>query len=89
MISLQDCLDMSGLTEDEVHILAEHENVPEIVAMELGASLLQRPGGCGFLRSCIQECLTRAEHAGRWNKARHISEVLHRFDAVHSGGPAP
>lgn len=88
MISLQDCLDMCGLTEDEAQILAEHENVPVIVAMELGASLLQSPIGQGYLKGCLRECLTRAEHAGRRDKARHISEVLHRFDAVHPTGKA-
>jgi hypothetical protein len=83
MISLQDCLDLCGLTEDEAEILAEHENVPAIVAMEMGATLLQTTKGTYFLKCCIQECLAHAEHSGHREKARHIDRVLHRFNKAH------
>jgi hypothetical protein len=36
MITIDDCIGLSGLTEDEVDAIAEHEHLPEIVAAELG-----------------------------------------------------
>ena len=35
MISLEDCVALSGLTEDQVLAIAEHEHVPEIAAAAL------------------------------------------------------
>jgi hypothetical protein len=32
MISLEDCIAMSGLNEQEIMAIAEHEHVPEIAA---------------------------------------------------------
>jgi hypothetical protein len=83
MISFQDCLDLSGLTEDEAEILAEHENIPVMVAMELGATLLQTPKGTYFLKCCIQDCLERAELSGDRVRARHIDRILLRFNQAH------
>ena len=83
MISYQDCLDLCGLTEDEAEILAEHERIPVMVAMEMGATLLQTPKGTYFLKCCIQDCLERAELAGHRDKARHLDRVLLRFNQAH------
>jgi len=83
MISFQDCLDLCGLTEDEAEILAEHESIPVMVAMEMGANLLQSPKGTYFLKCCIQDCLERAELSGHRDKARRIDRVLLRFNQAH------
>ena len=32
MLSLQECIDFSDLSEDAIEAIAEHEQVPEIVA---------------------------------------------------------
>jgi hypothetical protein len=39
MISLEDCVGLSGLTEEEVLAIAEHEHIPEIAASALGQYL--------------------------------------------------
>ncbi|HEX6827431.1 MAG TPA: hypothetical protein VF104_00475 [Burkholderiales bacterium] len=83
MISFQECLDLSGLTEDEAEILAEHENIPVMVAMEMGATLLQTPKGTYYLKCCIQDRLARAEHSGDRARAKHLDRVLLRFNQVH------
>jgi len=36
MLTREDCLALCELSEDEVAAIAEHEHVPEIVAMEMG-----------------------------------------------------
>jgi hypothetical protein len=55
MISLEDCLALCGLTNAEVHALAEHEHIPDIVATALGQYLLNQPNGCRAIRDMIAE----------------------------------
>jgi hypothetical protein len=43
MITLEDCVALCGLTQDEVHALAEHEHIPDIAAAALGQCLLKQP----------------------------------------------
>jgi hypothetical protein len=40
MITLEDCVALCGLTEEEVLAIAEHEHVPEIAATALASYLL-------------------------------------------------
>lgn len=83
MLSLQECLDLCGLSEEEAEILAEHENIPLMIAAEMGATLLQTPKGTFYVKCCIQECLERAKLAGDRDKARRIDGVLLQFNAAH------
>ena len=39
MLTIQDCIALCDLTEDEVEAIAEHEHIPEMLAAELGAYL--------------------------------------------------
>ena len=36
MLTLQECIDLSGLEVEEIEAIARHERIPEIVAAELG-----------------------------------------------------
>ena len=45
MISLEDCVGLCGLTEEEVLAIAEHEHLPEIAATALAAYLLSQKHG--------------------------------------------
>jgi len=83
MLSLGDCIAMSGLTEEEVAIVAEHEHLPMMVAAELGYTLLKTPKGVFTLRRYIAEVLEQAKLAGNRDKAKHIDCVLTRFNAAH------
>ena len=40
MLSIEDCLALCDLTEDEVHAIAQHEHIPEVAAAEMGNYLL-------------------------------------------------
>ena len=83
MLSLDDCIAMSGLTEDEVAIIAEHERVPMMVAVELGSTLLTTAKGVFALRCYIADVLEQAKLAGNRDKTRHVDAVLTRFNAAH------
>ncbi len=68
MLALRDCIDMCDLTEQEVAAIAEEENLPPIVAVMVGCSLLRSQRGLermrGMLRSRAQRAVARGDHAG-------------------------
>jgi hypothetical protein len=43
MISLEDCIGLCGLDQDEVAAISEHEHIPEIAAAALADYLLTQP----------------------------------------------
>jgi hypothetical protein len=43
MLTLQDCIELSELTKEEILAIARHEHIPEIAALELGHYLVQTP----------------------------------------------
>jgi hypothetical protein len=83
MLTLDECIGMSGLTEDEIAVVAEHQRVPEIVAAEIGHALLATPKGIYTLRCWIVDLLERAVQTGRRDRAKHFDRVLARFNAAH------
>jgi len=83
MLSLDDCIAMSGLTEEEVAIIAEHEHLSMIVAAQLGHTLLKTPKGVFTLRGYIADLLAQAKLAGKRDKAKRVDLVLTRFNAAH------
>ncbi|WP_153145939.1 hypothetical protein [Dechloromonas sp. H13] len=60
MLALKDCIDMCGLTEDEVVAIAEEENLPPIVAVLIGSNLLRSENGLAYLGEILRN---RAEKA--------------------------
>lgn len=83
MLSLDDCIGMAGLTEDEVAIISEHEHLSMIVAAELGANLLRTPKGLFTLKGYIVDVLERAMAEGKRAKAKKVDRVLTRFMTAH------
>ena len=53
MISLEDCVGLSGLTEEEILAIAEHEHIPEIAASALGQYLSRQERGIEQIRDMI------------------------------------
>jgi hypothetical protein len=89
MLTLKECLEFSDLSEEEVREIAEHERVPEIVAAELGHTLLKTPRGIYIIRNYLLENLERAAATGNLQRARHLGEVITRFNATHHVSAAP
>ena len=83
MLTLQECLEFCDLTEDEIHAIAEHEHVPEIVAAELGECLLQTDEGICLIRRYMQDDIDLAVNHGHTLKAQQLQSVLAHFDAMH------
>ena len=85
MLSLQECIDFSDLSEDEIEAIAEHEQVPEIVAAEIGNTLLQTRSGVCLIKLYLLENLERARSLGHFEKARQLDVLYRRFDREHPG----
>jgi hypothetical protein len=83
MISLEDCLALCGLTEDEVLALAEHEHIPEIAAAALGQYLLNQPNGCKTIRDMIAEDIRWARGRGNGCHAQQLTLTLQLFVTSH------
>ncbi len=73
MLTFEECCAMCGLTEALVEAIAEHEDIPEIVALELGAFLLEQPGGAARIVCFIEDDIADAH---RRHNARHEHELL-------------
>jgi hypothetical protein len=83
MISLQDCIAFSGLTEEEILAIAEHEHIPEAVACGLAKYLETTPGGGDVIRGMIVDDIRTARTRGDTAHVRHLLHVLHHFLRSH------
>ena len=84
MITLEDCIGLCGLSEEEVLAIAEHERLPEIAAAALAEYLLSQAHGSEKIRDMIVDDIRRAELTGG-NKQQVLTllHVLHHFLKTH------
>jgi len=83
MLSYEDCLGLSPLTEEEIALIAKHEHLPEIAALELGASLFETAQGRELIAGMI---LDDAKDACRHRDPAAVARLgllLHRFMEAH------
>jgi hypothetical protein len=83
MLTLQDCLALCELTDDEVDAIAEHEHVPEIVAAELGNYLVDTPDGRRRIKRIILDDISAALARGNRMHALRLKLVLKTFYDTH------
>ncbi len=81
MITLDDCYGFCELDKDEVEAIAEHEQLPEIVALELAQDLIHQEHGIERLHNMIFEDWMIAKAWGNNDKALHYRRVLEHFDS--------
>jgi hypothetical protein len=83
MISLEDCVALSGLTEEQILAIAEHEQLPEIVAAAFAQYLLKQDHGMEKIRDMIVDDIRQAQQ--RRDKAHILTllHVLHHFLKSH------
>ncbi|NNG05566.1 MAG: hypothetical protein HKM95_15905 [Inquilinus sp.] len=83
MLTIEDCIALCGLTEDEVLALAEHEHLPEMIAVELAAYLVQTPTGERRIRAIIRDDIEMAQRRGDHRHAAKLKLVLKHFVDEH------
>lgn len=87
MVSLQECMDLSGLDQEAVEIIARRQHVPDIVAAEMGYTLCRTPEGLRQLRRLIRDDLKRAARDGDLQRSLRLNRVLAQFNARYAALP--
>jgi len=83
MLSLEDCLGLCDLSEEEVLAIAHHEHIPEIAAVELGNYLVHSPGGEMCIKTIIREDIDEARVQGDRLRELALKLVLRNFVLQH------
>ncbi len=76
MLTFQDCIDMTALSEGEVEAIARHEHVPALIALELGNRLLETREGAERLREFIVDILLHAQERSDCAACAKFARVL-------------
>lgn len=84
MITLEDCVGLCGLTEEEVLAIAEHEHLPEIAATALAEYLLSQEQGSKKILEMIVDDIRQAQFIrGDKEHVVILLHVLHHFLKTH------
>ena len=83
MLSLEDCIALSGLTEEEVLVIARHEHIPEIAATELGNYLVRSPDGELCIKAMIRDDIATAAARGDRVRELTLKMVMRGFIVEH------
>ncbi|MBK8183883.1 MAG: hypothetical protein IPK63_13800 [Candidatus Competibacteraceae bacterium] len=83
MLSYEDCVEASDLTEEEIEAIAEHERLPEMAALEMGSYLVHTAEGVPAIKSIILDDIEEARRHGHPEKALKLKLVLKHFIDTH------
>ncbi|NBB83698.1 MAG: hypothetical protein GVY28_09865 [Alphaproteobacteria bacterium] len=83
MLTIEDCIALSELTREEIDAIAEHEHVPEMVAAELGAYLVETRQGEKRISRMIRDDIAHAKARGDHAHAAKLRLVLRHFLDTH------
>jgi len=83
MLSLEDCIALCGLDENEILAIAEHEHIPEIAAAALAGYLVRQPHGGEKIRTMIIDDIRKALDERRINHAAELFMALRHFLEEH------
>ena len=83
MLSLEDCLALCDLTEEEVLAIAHHEHIPEIAAAELGNYLVHTPEGERRIKAIIRDDIAEACACGNRTRELALKHLLREFVLQH------
>lgn len=83
MLSLEDCLALCELTEEEVLAIAHHEHIPEIAAAELGNYLVRTPQGEMRIKTIIRDDIAEARACADRDRELALKHLLRDFVLRH------
>jgi hypothetical protein len=83
MISIEDCLAMCGLDQDQVDAICEHEHIPEIEAAAFADALLNSPGGPARILDMLVDDIRAACDRGDTRHAAELTHAMRRFVDQH------
>ena len=85
MLTFEDCLALCELTEDEIDAIAEHEQISETVAVELGSYLIHGPDGQLLIQRMIIDDIQAARRRGAPQTA--LRRFMRHSGAAKTGSP--
>lgn len=83
MVTFDDCVGLSDLTPDEISAIAEHEHVPEMVALEMGNHLVHTAEGTRRVKAMITDDIRMAKSSGHTEHASALRQVLRQYVEQH------
>ncbi|CDH47354.1 MAG: hypothetical protein IPL59_14605 [Candidatus Competibacteraceae bacterium] len=88
MLTYQDCVELSDLTEEEIEAIAQHEHLPEMAALELGSYMVHTEEGVPMIKRIILDDIDEARRRGHAEKALQLKLVLKHFVETHPNNRA-
>lgn len=88
MLTLEDCIGLSELDEEEILAIAEHEHIPEMAAVEMGNYLCHTPEGERRIRRMIVDDINTARERGDTRHVAVLKTALKHYVAEHHPGHA-
>lgn len=83
MLTLEDCVALSELTEEEILAIASHECIPEMAAVELGNYLVRSQSGEWMIKAMIRDDIAHACAGGNRERELALKMVLRNFICSH------
>jgi hypothetical protein len=83
MLSIEDCIALSDLSEAEIEAIAQHEHIPEMAAAEMGNYLIQTADGEMRLRAMIVDDIREAQARGDQARALALKLVCRNYLQAH------
>ena len=83
MLTYEDCIALCDLTQEEIEAIAQHEHIPEMVALEMGNYLVQTEDGEPCIRDYILDDIQHSKDTGNTERAELLMNVVRQFIASH------
>jgi len=84
MLTLEDCIEMCGLTHEEIRYLVNHEHISELRAAELGERyVLVDDAGTPHLRRAIVTDIEQLKQQHKQREAKELEHFIRDFVISH------
>ncbi|MGI9388098.1 MAG: hypothetical protein ACR2OX_11760 [Methyloligellaceae bacterium] len=83
MISMEDCLALCDLTEEEILAIAEHEHMPEMAAIAYAQYLANHDHGPEKIFRIIVDDIRASQSRNDRQHVQDLLHVLHHFIRSH------
>lgn len=83
MLTVQECLDLCDLTDDEIDAIATHEHLTQLAAAAYGQYLISSPDGVPRLKRIILDDIADAERRHDAGRVLSLKLVLKTFVENH------
>ncbi len=83
MLTLKDCIELCELDIEEINAIADHEHIPEIIAVEFGEYLVHCDDGAPRIRRMIIDDIEAARKRNDKHQVLKYETILKHFIATY------